>query len=67
MTALIGVKLTDLVSIEVHEESLTRIHLVIAAPPTRGEIADDDLEQVTAGACWGNSSDYGPRLFDNPC
>ena len=33
---------------------------LIPTPPTRGEIADDDLEQVTAGACWGNFSDYGP-------
>jgi len=55
VAALIGIKLPDLVSIEVHEESLTHIHLVIAATPTRGEISDDDLELVVGGGtCWEN-------------
>ena len=55
VAGLIGVKLPDLVKFEVHEETLTHIHLVVPATPARGEISDDDLELVAGGAvCWDN-------------
>lgn len=61
VATLIGMKLPDLVTVEVHEETLTHIHLVIAATPTRGEIADEDLELVAGGgACWDNCGCTGP-------
>lgn len=52
VSGLIGMSLPDLVTVEVHEESLTHIHLVIPSPQSRGEIADADLELVAGGVCW---------------
>jgi hypothetical protein len=55
VSALVGVDLPDLVTVTVHEESLTNIHLVLPAAPSAGELADDDLELVAGGgACWDN-------------
>ena len=51
----IGIPLPEVVHVEVHEESLTDVHLVIPAVRTKGEIADHDLELVAGGGmCWGN-------------
>ncbi len=49
----IGVQLPEAVHVEVHEESLTHVHLVIPAVQAKGEIADGDLELVAGGGtCW---------------
>lgn len=59
LSELVGMDIPDAVSIEVHEESLTAIHLVV--PPAFGEeLSDDDLEAVAGGVCWANCSDFGP-------
>lgn len=42
-----------MVTITVHEESLTDIHLVIPATTT-DEIADADLALVAGGGCWAD-------------
>jgi hypothetical protein len=55
VSKLVGITLPDAVQVEVHEETLTHIHLVIAPTPSRGEIADEDLELVAGGGnCWDN-------------
>ena len=54
VSKLLGLALPDAVPIDVHEETLTHIHLVIPATVAIGEITDDDLEQVAGGVCWGN-------------
>lgn len=49
-----GVQIPDFVTVSVHEESLTDVHLVIPAA-SGDEIAEDDLELVAGGgACWDN-------------
>lgn len=57
VSALVGVDLPDLVTVEVHEESLTSVHLVLPPSPTRDALSDDDLELVAGGGvCWMNVS-----------
>jgi hypothetical protein len=55
-----GTPLPAMVTIEVHQESLTQIHLVIPASPATGEITEDDLELVAGGTCWADSCTSGP-------
>lgn len=58
---LVGMKLPDFVTVEVHEESLTNIHLVIPATASSGEVSDKDLELVAGGGvCWADSCTSGP-------
>lgn len=45
---LIGMPIPDAVVIDVHEESLTHVHLVLPVVPG-GEISEDDLEMVGGG------------------
>jgi hypothetical protein len=56
LSALVGMTIPDTVTINVHEQSLTDIHLVIpqqSAPA--GELNEEDLELVAGGgACWDN-------------
>ena len=52
--ALAGVDLPDFITVTIHEESLTDVHLVVPAVVGE-EIAEDDLELVAGGAmCWTN-------------
>jgi hypothetical protein len=61
VSQLVGIDLPDVVSVTVHEESLTDLHLVLPAAPRGGELADDELEMVAGGAaCWTNSCTSGP-------
>lgn len=54
LSEVAGIEIPAFVTIAVHEESLTDIHLVIPAA-TGDEIAEDDLELVAGGgACWDN-------------
>ena len=51
-----GVQIPDFVTVTVHEESLTDVHLVIPAA-AGDEIAEEDLELVAGGGvCWENCS-----------
>jgi len=52
---VIGMPLPEMVKVSVHEESLTDVHLVIPAAPSRGELAEADLELVAGGVCWYNT------------
>lgn len=54
VSALVGFDLPDEVSIEVHEESLTSVHLVIPTSTGAGDLTDQDLELVAGGLCWSN-------------
>lgn len=55
VSSLVGVDLPDLVTVSVHEESLTNIHVVLPAARGAGELAEDDLELVAGGGnCWDN-------------
>lgn len=59
LSELSGTRIPDLITITVHEESLTNVHLVV--PATRGdEIAEEDLELVAGGTCWADSCTSGP-------
>ncbi len=62
VSKLLGLALPDAVQVEVHEETLTHIHLVIPTQSASGEISDDDLELVAGGQmCWGNCGDVPPH------
>lgn len=56
---LVGTELPDFITVSVHEESLTDVHLVIPAA-VGDEIPEDDLELVAGGACWTNDCTPGP-------
>ena len=58
---LVGVDIPDQVTVTVHEESLTSIHLVLPSANAAGELADDDLELVGGGMCWGHCGDVPPH------
>lgn len=60
ISALVGLTLPEAVNVEVHEESLTTIHLVLPAVSKAGEISEDDLELVAGGICWADSCTSGP-------
>lgn len=60
VSEITGVDLPDVVKVTVHEESLTDVHLVLP-PGTDGVIADDDLELVAGGLCWGHCGDIPPH------
>jgi hypothetical protein len=61
ISGLVGMDIPDLVTVSVHEESLTDIHLVLpAAAGGEGEISEDDLELVAGGLCWADSCTSGP-------
>lgn len=54
LSDLAGTEIPDFVTITVHEESLTDVHLVIPAA-VGDEIGEDDLELVAGGgSCWDN-------------
>ena len=54
LAEVVGYELPVAVTVTVHEESLTDIHLTI---PAAGDLADADLELVAGGICWTNEVD----------
>lgn len=60
VSELIGMPVPEAVTVDVHEESLTHVHLVVpAAPAARGELAEADLELVAGGGvCWDDSCSF---------
>ncbi len=55
VSQLVGMDLPDVVTVTVHEESLTGIHIVLPSVPGQGELADDELELAAGGAmCFMN-------------
>jgi hypothetical protein len=57
----LGVQIPEDVSVHVHEESLSEVHLVL--PASQEDLSDADLEMVAGGAGWDPSAvcseDYG--------
>lgn len=51
--AVFGLEVPESVTITVHEESLTDVHLVIPRA-TGDELHEEDLDLVAGGACWDN-------------
>jgi hypothetical protein len=52
-------EIPEQVSVQVHEESLSQIHLVL--PPSGDQLSDADLEMASGGLCWTNCpNDMGP-------
>ena len=60
IAGLVGVNLPESIEVELHEESLTRVHLVIPQAPPAGGLSDKDLELVAGGTCWSDSCTSGP-------
>ena len=59
LAAELGVDIPDEVTVHVHEESLSEVHLVL--PPATQDLSDADLEMVSGGLAWGDcTSDAGP-------
>jgi len=57
IAGLVGMKLPESIEIEVHEESLTHVHLVIPHTSPAGELSDKDLDLVagSSGTCWNDA------------
>ncbi len=57
----LGVQIPEDVSVQVHEESLSEVHLVL--PASQEDLSDADLEMVAGGAGWDPNAvcaeDYG--------
>ena len=56
LSEIIGLNIPDNVQIDLHEESLTQIHLTI---PSSEALSDADLELVAGGVCWSNPACVG--------
>ncbi|MBD0348889.1 MAG: NHLP leader peptide family natural product precursor [Thermoleophilia bacterium] len=55
----LGLPIPSEVSVQVHEESLTELHVVL--PATEEELTDAELEMVSGGVCWTECpNDMGP-------
>ena len=59
MSDVLGMPVPDAVSITVHEESPTDIHLVI---PALNTLSEEDLETVSGGIDWGRNFQLSTRL-----
>jgi hypothetical protein len=55
LEAELGVQIPERVSVRVHEESLSEVHLVL--PASQEDLSDADLELVAGGAAWGECPD----------
>ena len=54
LSEIVGLDIPDTVQIDLHEESLTQIHLTI---PSSEALSDADLELVAGGGeCWANDN-----------
>ena len=51
LSAELGVEIPDEVTVHVHEESVSEVHLVL--PPANEDLSDAELEMVSGGAFWG--------------
>jgi hypothetical protein len=55
----LGTEIPGDVTVTVHEETLTELHVVL--PAGEGDLSDAELEMVSGGVCWTDCpSDYGP-------
>jgi hypothetical protein len=56
LEAELGVQIPETVSVQVHEESLSAVHLVL--PASQEDLSDADLELIAGGGSW--STQDGP-------
>lgn len=56
LSEIVGFEIPETVSVVLHEESLTQIHLTI---PASDSLSDSDLELVAGGVCWSDGSTSG--------
>lgn len=54
VSAVVGFEIPEAVTISVHEESLTDVHIVIPAA-AGDEVSEEDLELVSGGVCWSDT------------
>lgn len=55
ISSLIGIDLPGFVEVEVHEETLTHLHVTLPVAANPAELGEEDLELVAGGgACWDN-------------
>jgi hypothetical protein len=68
VSQLVGIAIPEAVSVTVHEESLTSIHLTLPAVPVAAEVSDGDLDLVAGGAGIGMSCNplFIDPLFPDP-
>ena len=52
LSEIVGFDIPDTVQVDLHEESLTQIHLTI---PSSEPLSESDLELVAGGGCWTDS------------
>jgi hypothetical protein len=55
--AELGVQIPEDVSVRVHEESLSEVHLVL--PASQENMSDADLELIAGGGAWDPAEDPG--------
>jgi hypothetical protein len=58
LSEMVGFDIPDTVQVDLHEESLTQIHLTI---PSSAELSESDLELVSGGVCWTDTCVCSPR------
>jgi hypothetical protein len=66
LSEIVGLDIPHTVQIDLHEESLTQIHLTI---PASDELTEADLELVAGGGVWGPPVSCGtpdPVTCENP-
>ena len=60
ISEIIGIDIPDTVYVDLHEESLTQIHLTI---PSSAEVSESDLELVAGGICWSEGNCKACRIL----
>jgi len=54
LSAELGVEIPEEVTVHVHEETVSEVHLVL--PPANEDLSDAELEMVSGGTAWGECS-----------
>lgn len=55
ISGLIGIELPSVLTVDVHEETLSHLHVTLPVMKSGSELSDTDLELVAGGGtCWDN-------------
>ena len=52
LEAEFGIPVPSEVTIHVHQESMTELHLVV--PSARDQLSDEELDMIAGGSCYGD-------------